>query len=536
MGITLRCTAGPSAGESITIDDELVLGRDQSPAGRLGGDPRLSRRHARVFIDEQGRAMVEDLGSTNGTWLNGAQLTDARALTSGDELKTGQTTFEVELPAPPVLTKPDTVIPGVTATVLDAPPARPRLLVLSGPKEGEEIPLADELLIGRGYGEPGALGGDRLLSRRHARVARGSGGVFFLQDTGSTNGTMLNGALVRHAHALGDGDVIQLGSSRLQAQGCPRASMAVDLDHQPGAPAPAFEPLDAGPLDLAGHGSPGAIPDPGHAAGHGAAAAPGAIPGAVPASALGPEHAAAGHFVPRGAAGARLSSRRVIAAFAAVFAAAAIIAVVVVVVAAPLGSRACPQGFVCHTPPTAAPLRALTTFTGALGWRIEYDGQMATPASASASANQLVLQDTAAWDRLVGQTPGSGVIAVLVRAFRSSQTSPQQAIQTIAGDIGSHLLGAADAPSSDQMFGQPVLGFHPAQGEVLEGSQRTPQGPGGLVKVAVLSASSGGVTIGAAVVYPVQRSQTQGSNPDRPYDGFGDQILETVRFPSDGAT
>jgi pSer/pThr/pTyr-binding forkhead associated (FHA) protein len=510
VGITLRCTAGPSAGESITIDDQLVLGRDQSTAGRLGGDPRLSRRHARVFIDEQGHAMVEDLGSTNGTWLNGAQLADARALANGDELRTGQTTFVVELPAPPVLTRPDTAIPGVTATVLDAPPPRPRLLVLSGPKEGEEIRLADELLIGRGYGEPGALGGDRMLSRRHARVARGSGGVFFLQDTGSTNGTMLNGVLVRHAQALSDGDVIQLGSSRLQAQGCPRASMAVEPDHQPGAPVPASDALAAGPLAVPRHAGPGA--------------------------ALDPEHAGAGDFVPRGAAGARLSSRRVIAAFAVVFAAAAIIAVVVVVVAAPLGSRACPQGFVCHAPPTAAPLRALTTFTGALGWRIEYDRQMATPASASAGSNQLVLQDTAAWDRLVGQTPGSGVIAVLVRAFRSSQTSPQQAIQTIAGDIGSHLLGAADAPSSDQMFGQPVLGFHPAQGEVLEGSQRTPQGPGGLVKVAVLSASSGGVTIGAAVVYPVQRSQTQGSNPDRPYDGFGDQILETVRFPSDGAT
>ncbi len=162
---------------------------------------------------------------------------------------------------------------------------------------------------------------------------------------------------------------------------------------------------------------------------------------------------------------------------------------------------------------------------------------MATPASANAIGNQLVLRESDALDRnFFNAPPGSGIIAVVLHAYPSSQTSPHAAIRTLTSGIASHLVGAAPAPNSDQMFGQPVLGFHPAQGGVLEGSQQTPQGPGNLMKVAVLAAASGRVTIGAAIVYAVQRGQHQQNNPDAGLDQFGDQILSTVRFPSDGQT
>lgn len=512
MGITLRCTAGPSAGESITVEVELVLGRDQSEPGRLGGDPRLSRRHARVFVDDAGRPTVEDLGSTNGTWVNGARLTGARILATGDELTAGQTTFEVDCHTEPAATRQDTRGAVATPTLASAPAPSPALLVRAGPKEGEQIQLGDELLIGRSYNEPGALGGDRLLSRRHARLARGPGGVFFVEDTGSTNGTMLNGVALRGAHALKDGDEIKLGASTLEAHGFPSAAFAAQLEEEPAA-APRFDPWEAG-----------------HAAGR----------VAVPPAAAAPAQAfpIASQFMPQGAAGSRLSHRprRVIGLFAAVFVAAAIVAGAFVLLAAPLGSRSCPSGFVCHKPPTAAPLEDLTTFAGALGWRVEFDSQMATPASMNAKTNQIVLTESSAYDRSLGQTPGSQVIGVLVRAFPSRQTSPTAAIQTLASTIGSHLVGPATARSSDQLFGQPVVGFHPGQGEVLEGSARTPQGPGGLEKLAVVSAASGGVTVAVGVLFPVQPGQSQGENPDKPYDQFGDQILETVRFPGDGAT
>ena len=70
---------------------------------------------------------------------------------------------------------------------------------------------------------------------------------------------------------------------------------------------------------------------------------------------------------------------------------------------------------------------------------------------------------------------------------------------------------------------------------MIEGNAQTPQGPGPLVKVAVMSAASGGVTIAMGIVYLIQRGQTQGENPNRPLDGFADELVGTVRFPGDGA-
>src|ERR1019366_6615023 len=500
LNIVLRCTGGPCTGETITVDSELVLGREASEQGRLGGEEGLSRRHARVFVDGAGRPRVEDLGSTNGTWINEQRLTDARIVASGDVLRVGQTTFEIEVPAAPAATRLATAVPIAAPTVAEVPSPGPRLRVVAGPTKGEEIMLVDELLIGRGFGEHGALGGDKRLSRRHARIARGPGGLFFIEDTGSSNGTMINGGRVGHGRALREGDQIEVGSSTLEALGLPSAPLAAELDDQPpAAPAP---PLAAPAMPTAR-----------------AAAAP-ASRGVPPAgSPRGPQ------YVPQGAASARLSSHRgrVVGVFAGVFAAAAVVAVAAVGLLAPLGTRTCPSGFVCQKPLTAPPLRAMATFTGALGWRLEYDPQLAVPAKGSRSANGITLGESDLYDRALGATPGSGLIGVLVRGYRTGQVSPQAAVGQLAGMIDSRLLGAQTAPSSDQLFGRPVLGFHPAVGEVLEGNAQTPQGPGQLIKLAVVSAASGGVTVAVAIVYPVQKGHTQQDNPDRPYDQFGDQ-------------
>ncbi len=539
MGIVLRCTEGPCAGETITIDSELLLGREQPDPGRLGGDERLSRRHARLFIDDSGRAVVEDLGSTNGTWINQQQLTEARVCANGDVLRVGQSTFELELPTGARATTFDTVVEAAPRTVADAPqpPPTPLLVVTAGPKQGEEIPLGEELLVGRSFGEPGGLGGDKRLSRRHARIARGPGGVFFIEDTGSSNGTMVNRVAIRRAQPLKDGDEIAVGSSTLQAHGLPRAPIADEpeprfaADHVKGPTGPAAIPAPATPgRAIPGQAIPGqAIPGQ---------AIPGqAIPGqAIPEPAI-PAHRS-GQFVPQGAASGRLSARRgrVVGVFAALFAAAAAVSVAAIVLFAPLGTRTCPSGFVCQKPLTAPPLRALKTFSGSLGWRVEYDAQSTVIHSASAAANEIELNESSSYDTHQLRAPAdSKTIAVLIRGYRTTEVSPQAALAKLADPIASNLVGATTAPSSDQLFVRPVLGFHTAVGEVLEGNARTPQGPGPLVKLAVVAASSGGVTVAMALLYPVQLGQNQGSNPDGPFDFFGDQILGTVRFASDGA-
>jgi pSer/pThr/pTyr-binding forkhead associated (FHA) protein len=527
MEIVLRCTGGPCTGETFTIESELLLGREEPAPGPLGGDGRLSRRHCRLYCDGEGNGIVEDLGSTNGTWVNEERVSEPRALSSGDVLRVGQTTFDVELTAPAAVTQVDSVR---TIAETPAPTVVPWLEVLEGPKQGEQIPLGDELLIGRGYGEPGALGGDRRLSRRHARIARGPGGVFFIEDTGSSNGTMVNRTPVRRARPLSAGDEIEVGSTRLQAHGLPSAPLAPELQDEPGAAVvPPFVPPRPAPEAVP---PPPPAPEPGPEAP--APSPPPPSPPPPPPPPSGPYQA---QFVPQGAASGRLSAHRgrVIAVFAGVFGAAAVAAVAAVLLLSPLGTRSCPSGFVCQKPLTAPPLRALRTFTGSLGWRVEYDADSAVPVTVKPTANEFSLNESASYDHDHLGHSGSPIIAVLVRGFRATQVSPRAAMEQLAGAIDSKLIGTATAPDSDQIFARPVLGFHPAVGEVLEGNAQTPQGPGPLIKLAVMAASSGGVTVALAVVYPVQQGDVQQDNPDQPLDYFGDQIVGTVRFPSDGA-
>ena len=87
---------GHDSGMIYDIDGDLVLGRGDHAEIRLE-DPFASGRHARVF--EQGNAVViEDLGSTNGTYLNEELLQSPRPLHPGDRVRIGDSefTFEVE--------------------------------------------------------------------------------------------------------------------------------------------------------------------------------------------------------------------------------------------------------------------------------------------------------------------------------------------------------------------------------------------------------------------------------------------------------
>ena len=92
---TLNVTAGNAAGQEIPLEQELVIGRSTPGQGSLGGDSEISRVHARVYRDASGQLMVEDLGSTNGTFVNGNRISSPTPLRGGDELKVGQTTLSV---------------------------------------------------------------------------------------------------------------------------------------------------------------------------------------------------------------------------------------------------------------------------------------------------------------------------------------------------------------------------------------------------------------------------------------------------------
>jgi hypothetical protein len=131
-GETLKVTAGNATGQDIPLEQELVIGRSTPGAGSLGGDSEISRVHARVFRDASGQLTVEDLGSTNGTFVNGNRIGAPTPLRPGDEVRFGQTTLSVEggaaaegatavgQPIPPAVAAP----PPATSA-MPAPPQTP---------------------------------------------------------------------------------------------------------------------------------------------------------------------------------------------------------------------------------------------------------------------------------------------------------------------------------------------------------------------------------------------------------------------------
>jgi hypothetical protein len=86
---------GHDPGMIYDLDGDLVLGRGDRAEIRLE-DPFASSRHARVY--EQGNTVViEDLGSTNGTYLNEELLQSPRPLYPGDRLRIGESEFTFEV-------------------------------------------------------------------------------------------------------------------------------------------------------------------------------------------------------------------------------------------------------------------------------------------------------------------------------------------------------------------------------------------------------------------------------------------------------
>ena len=77
------------------LDGDIVLGRGERAEIRLE-DPFASSQHARVY--EQGNIVViEDLGSTNGTYLNEELLETGRPLHPGDRVRIGDSEFVFEV-------------------------------------------------------------------------------------------------------------------------------------------------------------------------------------------------------------------------------------------------------------------------------------------------------------------------------------------------------------------------------------------------------------------------------------------------------
>jgi FHA domain len=83
-------------GEEIPVDSmPVAIGRGGQNEIPLDRDEFVSAQHARFEARRDG-LWVEDIGSTNGTFVNGARVTTPRRLSTGDIVRVGQTDFRVE--------------------------------------------------------------------------------------------------------------------------------------------------------------------------------------------------------------------------------------------------------------------------------------------------------------------------------------------------------------------------------------------------------------------------------------------------------
>jgi hypothetical protein len=125
-----------------------------------------------------------------------------------------------------------------TGTIVDSEPT-PYLLITTGPSRGQNFELRGEVHMGRSRTNAIALA-DGKVSRNHARLDPVRN-TYILTDSGSANGTFVNGVRITQPVRLRDGDLLQVGDTQLvfHAQA---SSPALKADHlasySPSSPIP----------------------------------------------------------------------------------------------------------------------------------------------------------------------------------------------------------------------------------------------------------------------------------------------------------
>jgi pSer/pThr/pTyr-binding forkhead associated (FHA) protein/NADPH-dependent 2,4-dienoyl-CoA reductase/sulfur reductase-like enzyme len=197
-------------GSKISLTNLTKIGR--SPQNDLVlNDPEVSAQHAQIRREADG-FFVEDLQSSNGTFLNGAKLSAPARLASGALIKVGKTQLEF------MMGTPKENLHMTSVGLPEAPPSPSA--VPSDPVwgmlqvNGREIPLQMfSPNIGRDAKADIVLD-DPSISYVHAQLVR-QGNDVYLRDLGSRNGTYVNGQLVSVPHRLAHGDRIKLGETSL---------------------------------------------------------------------------------------------------------------------------------------------------------------------------------------------------------------------------------------------------------------------------------------------------------------------------------
>jgi EmrB/QacA subfamily drug resistance transporter len=248
---------GADVGSMFALADGTVVGREGADVVLSDATGELSRKHAR-FTLKDGAPVVEDLDSTNGTYVNDQRIMGAHSLKAGDRIRVGATTLEFSPGPEPRSTPrlPTTRVRDVPGDLSKAPPvpieateagatadelrkaasdapraarkpalpvrgptfARPgsdgELTILSGPGAGTATAVTASATIGR-EPECDLQVLDPEVSRRHAKVMIRDGAAS-IADLHSANGTYVNGERILEPYTLAPGDQIQIGEATIQ--------------------------------------------------------------------------------------------------------------------------------------------------------------------------------------------------------------------------------------------------------------------------------------------------------------------------------
>ena len=248
------------------VREEITIGRQEGNTIRLT-ERNVSRRHARL-MRQNGHVVVEDLGSSNGTRINGERISGQSPVKDGDLIQIGDydlalqsdaaaaarpRTVTAELdPSEMEVNEPETETEAPVAEQEEEAPSQPsaeqrrhstaiikmdqvegsrsrkvqdleaeeapRLVVISSEFKGQEYAcIRTEMKIGR-TDDNDIVIDHRSLSRTHAKVVREETGEWRIIDMQSANGMTVNGESYAQA-SLNSGDTIELGHVKLRFVG-----------------------------------------------------------------------------------------------------------------------------------------------------------------------------------------------------------------------------------------------------------------------------------------------------------------------------
>ncbi|MEZ6149140.1 MAG: FHA domain-containing protein [Pirellulaceae bacterium] len=235
----LLLTADDNSSRRLVGSQRITIGRTTSSQWVFGHDEQMSSCHMELS-QQSGIWKVTDLASSNGTFVNGARVSEVQ-LFSGDEIRGGQTRFKVALskstpeqPAPlpaggadlanvrPPVAELDEIVarpvrtPGVDQAARRADePGNDQIshASLRRLSDGQEFDLAPNQLVslGRSLESQISVATDLEVSTQHATILF-DGNALQLRDLGSSNGTFVGGKRVTTAE-LDHGDRLRVGKT-----------------------------------------------------------------------------------------------------------------------------------------------------------------------------------------------------------------------------------------------------------------------------------------------------------------------------------